>query len=74
MMKGSDQSVEINNNPNWSYILDHPDRISIVGDSGSGKTYVLLNLINYEISSKFIYISKIHSNQSINGLLMEEKK
>ena len=30
-------------NSKWPYIPDHPHRILIVGDSGSGKT---LNLIN----------------------------
>ena len=30
----------------WSYILDHPYRILIIGGSGSGKTHALLNLIN----------------------------
>ena len=33
-------------NKKWSYISDHPYRILIVGDSGSGKTNALLNLIN----------------------------
>ena len=33
-------------NQQWSYILDHPYRILIIGDSGSGKTHALLNLIN----------------------------
>ena len=37
--------VEINNNPIWPYIPDHPYRILITGGSGSGKTNVLLNLI-----------------------------
>ena len=32
-------------NQKWSYILDHPYKILIVGDSGSGKTNALLNLI-----------------------------
>ena len=32
-------------NKNWPYILDHPYRILIIGGSGSGKTNVLLNLI-----------------------------
>ena len=44
-MKGDDQSVKINYNPNWSYIPDHPYRILITGGLGSGKTNVLLNLI-----------------------------
>ena len=33
-------------NLKWSYIPDHPYRISIIGSSGSGKTSALLNLIN----------------------------
>ena len=45
MMKNYNQTVEINHNPNWSYIPDHPYRVIIIGDSGSGKTNVLLNLI-----------------------------
>ena len=27
-----DESVEINHNPNWPYIPDHPYRILIIGD------------------------------------------
>ena len=45
MTKNYDESVEINHNSNWSYIPDHPFRILIIGDSASGKTKVLLNLI-----------------------------
>ena len=29
-MKNCDQSVEINRNPNWPYIADHPYRILII--------------------------------------------
>ena len=43
-MKNYDQSVEINYNPNWPYIPDHPYRILIICGSGSGNTK-LLNLI-----------------------------
>ena len=35
-----------NNNGNWPYIPDHPYRILVIGGSGSGKTNMLLNLIN----------------------------
>ena len=38
MMKNYDRSVQINHNPNWSYISDHSYRILIIGGSGSGKT------------------------------------
>ena len=41
-MRNYDELVEINHNPNWSYILDHLYIILII--SGSGKTNVLLNL------------------------------
>ena len=76
MMEKYDQSIEINHNPNWPYVPDHLYRILITGSSGSGRTNVSLNLIkiNDQILAKFIYMLKIHSNQSINCLLMEEKK
>ena len=76
MMGNYDQSFEINHNPNWSYIPDHPYSILIIDGSGSEKTNVLLNLIkiNDQILTKFTFMLKIHSNQSINCLLTEEKK
>ena len=48
MITNYDQSVEINHNPDWSYISDHPYRILIIDGSGSGKTNVPLNLIKYQ--------------------------
>ena len=48
MIKNYDESVEINHNPNWSYIPDHLYRILIIDRSGSGKTNVLLNLIKHQ--------------------------
>ena len=68
MMKNYDQSVEINHNPNWPYILDHLYRILIIGNSGSAKTNVLVNLIENQdkILTKFISTSKIRLNW-ING-------
>ena len=47
-MKNYDQSGEINRNPNWPYIPDHPCRNLIIGGSGSGKVDVLLNLIKHQ--------------------------
>ena len=44
-MKNYDQSVEINHNPNWQYIPDHPYKTLIIGDSGLAKSDILLNLI-----------------------------
>ena len=76
MMKYSGQSVEINHNPNWHYIPDHSYRILIIGSPGSVKTNVLLNLINIndQILRKFIYTSKVRWNQTMNCLLIKEKK
>ena len=34
-----DQSVKINHNPNWPYILDHPFRILVVQDQGKLTCY-----------------------------------
>ena len=44
-MKNHKQSVEVNHNLKWPYIPDNPYKILIIGDSGSRKTNVLLNLI-----------------------------
>ena len=43
-------------NEKWSYIPDHPYRTLIIGDSGSGKTNRLLNLINEEHGIDKIYL------------------
>ena len=43
-------------NKNWSFIPDHPYRILIVGGSGSGKTNVLLNLIENQPDIDKIYL------------------
>ena len=59
MMKNDDQSVEVNYNPNWPYIPDHPYRILIIGGSGSGKTNALLNLIKHQrpdIDKIYLYV------------------
>ena len=43
-------------NPNWPYIPDHPYRISIIGDSGYGKTNALFNLIDDQPHIDKIYL------------------
>ena len=43
-------------NLKWSYIPDHPYRILIIGGSGSGKTNVLLNLINNQPDNDKMYL------------------
>ena len=45
MMKKYDQSVEIYDNRNQSYIPNHPFRILLIDGSVSGKPNVLLNVI-----------------------------
>ena len=65
MVKDYSPSVEINHNPNWPYIPDHPHRILIIDDSGSRKANVLLNSIKQ---------SKINSNHSINYLINGREK
>ena len=44
------------NNKNWSYIPDDPYRILTIGDSGSGKTNLLLNLIEKQSDIDKIYL------------------
>ena len=68
MMRNYDDSVKTNHNPNWTYILDYPCRIIIIGGSGSGKTNVLLNLIKHQrpdIDKIYLYV-KDHFR--INGI------
>ena len=47
---------EIEQNPKWPYIPDHPYRILIVRDSGSEKTNALLNLIDNQTDIDKIYL------------------
>ena len=51
-------------NKTWPYAPDHPYRILIIGGSGSGKTDVLLNLIDIQLDIDKIL--KILMKQSIN--------
>ena len=58
-MKNFDDIIKENktvHNKNWPYIPDHPYRILIIGGSGSGKTYVLLNLIENQPDINKIYL------------------
>ena len=45
-------------NKNWPYIPDHPYRILITGDPGSGKTNALLNLIQNQPDNDKIFVPK----------------
>ena len=47
---------KIEHNKNWPYIPDHSYRILIIGSSGSGKTNLLLNLIETQPDIDKIYL------------------
>ena len=49
---------KVHHNPNWPYIPDHPYRILIIEGSGSGKTSMLLNLINNQPDIDKIFVCK----------------
>ena len=51
---GSKNKTE--HNENWPYSPDHPYRILIIGGSGSGKTNVLLNLIENQPDIDKVYL------------------
>ena len=73
MMKNCDKSVEIKYNVNWLCILDHSDRILIIVGLTSDKINALLTF-NDQILTKLVYMSKIHSNHSINYSSRQQKK
>ena len=56
MVKNYDESVKINQNPNWPYITGHPYRVLIIGVSGSGQSNSLLKLIKHQRP----YVDKIN--------------
>ena len=76
MIKNYDESVEVNKNSNWLYILDDPYRMLIIGSSGSSKTNMLLNLMKHERScyNLQLTLSKIHLNQNIHFFINGRKK
>ena len=48
MIINYEESAQINHNPNWPYIPDHPYSISVIGSPGSSKTNVLQNLTKHQ--------------------------
>ena len=59
MLKNYGESVEININPDFPYLPDHPFRMLVIGGSRSSKTNMLLNLIKYlrpAVDKIYIYI------------------
>ena len=70
---------KMKHNKNWPYIPDYLYRILIIGGSGSGKTNVLLNLIENQThidkiclyakdpyEAKYHYLINMHENVGIN--------
>ena len=49
-------------NEKWPYIPDHSYRTLIIGGSGSGKTNILLNLINkqHDIDKLYLGAKDLH--------------
>ena len=49
-------------NRNWSYVPDHPYRILTIDGSGSGRTNLLLNLIEEQpdIDKIFLYAKDLY--------------
>ena len=60
-----DNENKTEHNKNWLYIPDKSYRILIIGGSGSGKTNVLLNLIENQPDIDKIML-KIYLKQNIN--------
>ena len=61
-------------NKNWPYIPDHPYRILIIGGSGSGKTNVLLNLIENQPDIDKIYLHAKDSNEAKYQYLINKRE
>ena len=61
-------------NKNWPYIPDHPYRILIIGGSGSGKTNVLLNLIEKQPDIDKIYFYAKDSYKAKHQYLINKRE
>ena len=65
---------KIKHNKNWPYIPDHPYRILIIGGSGSGKTNLLLNLIENQPDIDKIYLYAKYPYESKYQYLINKEK
>ena len=61
-------------NKNWPYIPDHPYRILIIGGSGSGKTNLLLNLIENQPDIDKIYLYAKDPYEAKNQYLINKRE
>ena len=62
MVKHDDVTKENLSKHNWNklYIPNHPNKILIIGGSGSGKTNALHNLIKEQDDDNYFIIDKIY--------------
>ena len=65
---------KIEHNKNWPYIPDHSYRILIIGSSGSGKTNLLLNLIETQPDIDKIYLYAKDSYEAKYYYLMNKRE
>ena len=61
-------------NPIWPRSSDHPNKILIIGGSGSGKTNSLFNPINHEPHIDKIYLHAKDPYKAKYQLLISKKK
>ena len=66
--------MKTKHNLEWQYIPNHPYRILIIGGSGSGKTNVLLSLINNQPDIDKIYLYAEDPYESKYQFLINERK
>ena len=64
----------VNENKHWPYVPDHPYRILIIGGSGSGKTNLLLNLIENQPDIDEIYLYAKDPYKSKYQYLINERE
>ena len=72
-----DNIIKDNNekhNEKWPYVPDHPYRILIIVGSGSGKTNILLNLINEQEDADEIYLYAKHLSEPKYEYLIKNRE
>ena len=62
------------NNAKWTHVLEHPYRILIFGNSGSGKTNTFLNLTNCQTDIGKIYLYVKDPYEAKYPLLIKKRR